>query len=114
MSTIACDIASQSVANSRAALDESAWLAVCEQIAADAQRRCGLSYSYYVELFSLGIDEQLNRLPESQRAQALHIATQEWDYATPADRQETQDWNAENGFCAHGIELGCCPAGCGS
>jgi hypothetical protein len=37
---------------------------------------------------------------------------QEWDYATPAERQETQDWNAEHGYCSHGIEFGCCPAGC--
>lgn len=35
-------------------------------------------------------------------------------YATPAERQETHDWNADNGYCTHGIELGCCPAGCGS
>ena len=33
-------------------------------------------------------------------------------YATPAERQETQDWNAEHGYCSHGIEFGCCPAGC--
>ncbi|WP_456154957.1 hypothetical protein [Xanthomonas vasicola] len=52
-------------------------------------------------------------MPESQRAQALQIA-QKWDYATPAARQEAQDWNAENGYCSHGIELGYCPAGCDS
>ncbi len=66
---------------------------------------------YYVERFSSAIDAQLGRLPEEQRAQALKIA-QEWDYATPAERQETQDWNAEHGYCSHGIEFGYCPAGC--
>ena len=63
-------------------------------------------------LFSSAIDAQANRLPDEQRAQALEIAAQEWDYATPAERQETQDWNAEHGYCSHGIEFGCCPAGC--
>ncbi|WP_422766441.1 hypothetical protein, partial [Pseudomonas aeruginosa] len=79
-----------------------------------AQRGCGLSYDHYVTLFSSAIDAQANRLPDEQRAQALEIAAQEWDYATPAERQETQDWLAENGCCSHGITLGCCPAGCGS
>ena len=77
-----------------------------------AQRGCGLSYDHYVTLFSSAIDAQANRLPDEQRAQALEIAAQEWDYATPAERQETQDWNAEHGYCSHGIEFGCCPAGC--
>jgi len=89
MSTIACDIP-------RSALDEPAWRALCETAAAQATKGCGLSHDYYVERFS---------------AQALKIA-QEWDYATPAERQETQDWNAEHGYCSHGIEFGCCPAGC--
>jgi len=63
--------------------------------------------------FSAAIEEQAARLPEDQRTQALQIA-QEWDYATPAERQQTLDWNAANGYCSHGIELGCCPLGCGS
>ena len=104
MSTIACD-------TPRSTLDEPAWRALCETAAAQATKGCGLSHDYYVERFSSAIDAQLGRLPEEQRAQALKIA-QEWDYATPAERQETQDWNAEHGYCSHGIEFGYCPAGC--
>lgn len=107
MSTIAFD-------TPRSALDETAWRAVCETAAEHAQRGCGLSWEHWVTLFSSEIDTQANRLPEDQRARALEIAAQEWDYATPAERQETQDWLAENGCCSHGITLGCCPAGCGS
>lgn len=114
MSTIARDTPSQPIGDTRSALDEQAWRAVCKAAAAEANRGCGLSYDYYVERFSSAIDAQSLQLPECQRAQALHIAKQEWDYATPAERQETQDWNAENGYCTHGIELGYCPAGCGS
>ncbi|MBP0714247.1 hypothetical protein ABXK61_13090 [Burkholderia sola] len=97
----------------RTALDESAWRALCETAAAQAIKGCGLSHDYYVECFSSAIDTQAGRLPEDQRVQALQIA-QEWDYATPAELQVAQDWNAEHGYCPHGIELGCCPSGCGS
>ncbi len=107
MSAIACDA-------TRSTLDKPAWREICKTAAAHAQRGCGLSYDHYVTLFSSEIDTQASRLPEDQRAQAPEISAQEWDYATPAERQETQDWLAENGFCSHGIELGCCPAGCGS
>src|SRR3546814_469874 len=111
MSIIACDTPSQPIGNNCSALDEAAWRAICEAVAADAMKGCGLSHDYYVERFSFAIEGRVNQLPESQRAQALQIV-QEWDYATPAQRQETQDWNAKHGYCSHGIELGYCPAGC--
>ncbi|EMY8159270.1 hypothetical protein [Pseudomonas monteilii] len=95
-------------------LDETAWRAICEAAAENAHRGCGLSHDLYVELFSKEIDVQVDRLPEGQHIQALQIAAQEWEYATPAEREETQDWNAKHGYCSHGIELGYCPAGCDS
>ena len=107
MSTIVHD-------TTRSPLDAPAWRAICKPAAATAKHGCGLSWDHWVTLFSSEIDAQASRLPETQRAQALEIATQEWDYATPAERQETQEWNAANGYCSHGIELGYCPAGCGS
>lgn len=113
MSIIACNTPSHFAGHSRAALDEPAWRAVCEAVAAQATKGCGQSYDYYVERFSSTIDAQVDQLPESQRAQALEIAN-EWGYATPAERQETQDRNADDGYCTHGIKLGYCPVGCGS
>ena len=107
MSTLTCD-------NSGTTLDESAWQEICETAAARAQRGCGLSWDHWVTLFSSEIDAQASGLPDDQRARALEIAAQDWDYATPAERQATQDWLAANGYCSHGIDLGCCPAGCGS
>ena len=71
-----------------------------------------MAYERLVARLSSGNDGLACRFPDEQRAQALEIAAQEWDYATPAERQETQDWNAEHGYCSHGIEFGCCPAGC--
>lgn len=113
MSKIACDTPSHLTGDTRSALDEPAWRAVCEAAAKHAMNGCGLSHDFYVERFSSAIDGQVGQLPAYQRAQALQIA-QEWDYATPTERQVTQDWNAKHGYCTHGIELGYCPAGCDS
>lgn len=113
MPAITSSTSSQPISDTGIAFDETTWRAVCEKVAAQASNCCGLSHDYYVERFSSEIERHVDRLPESQRTQALQIA-QDWDYATPAERQETDDWNAENGYCTHGIELGCCPAGCGS
>ena len=104
MSTIDCD-------TPRSSLGEPAWRAVCKTAAEHAQRGCGLSWDHWVTLFSSEIDAQASRLPEEQRAQGLQVA-QEWGYATPAERQEPQDWNATQGSCSQGIEFGYCPAGC--
>ncbi|MDA8520428.1 hypothetical protein [Acidovorax sp. NCPPB 4044] len=113
MSTIHCSSDSPRPDGMSDAFDEPAWRAVCDEVAARANQGCGLSHDYYVECFSSSIDARARRLPPDQREPALKIA-REWDYATPAERQESQDWNANNGYCWHGIELGCCPAGCGS
>lgn len=80
----------------------------------DAQKRCGLSYGYRDELFSMTIDAAVELLPEGQRVRALEIATTDWDYLSPEARIEAQRWNADNGCCTHGITLGYCPMGCGS
>jgi len=66
-----------------------------------------------VDQFSSLIEAKVAALVGQHREVALEIA-REWDYATATEREEAQQWNAENGFCSHGNELGCCPAGCGS
>ncbi|WP_431305990.1 hypothetical protein [Xanthomonas axonopodis] len=113
MSTIHGSTASPHPDGMPHAFDESSWRTVCDEVATRANKGCGLSHDYYVACFSSTIDTHARRLPPDQREQALKIA-REWDYATPAERRESQMWNAENGYCSHGIELGCCPAGCGS
>ena len=93
--------------------DERAWRDSCEKLAREAVKGCGLSHDYYVELFSLSVDRALEQLPDTDRPLAVSIAS-DWDYATTDERKENQEWLSENGYCTHGITLGCCPAGCGS
>lgn len=113
MLTIACDNSSHTNSMPPSALDEPAWRALCEAAATHAIHGCGQSHDWYVELFSTAVDAQVRRLPAHQHARALEIAGECGDYATPAERQETQDLNAETGVCMHGIDRDCCPAGCG-
>ncbi len=81
--------------------------------AAEAGRNCGQSHDVYVQGFSSSVDSLADQLPNIWRSQLLELA-RGFDYATPEERMQSQRLNSENGYCTHGIELGCCPAGCGS
>lgn len=89
------------------------WSETFERLASEVQNGCGLSYEYYVERFSQVVDDAVKKYPAEIQARAIEIA-KEWDYMTIEEREAEQAWGAENGYCQHGIELGCCPAGCGS
>lgn len=93
--------------------DENAWLAVCEELSEEASKGCGLSYEVFAEKFSNAIEDRLLEFPENHRERAIEIASQ-YGYATPDEILETQEYFEEIGVCPHGIDLGCCPAGCGS
>ncbi len=80
-------------------------------MAAEANRGCGLSHDFYVSRFSATVDGQIQTIAKGDRELALKIA-EEFDYATPEAIEETAQWLSENGYCSHGIELGCCPVGC--
>lgn len=92
-------------------LDKAMWRTRCEKMAVDANRGCGLSYDRFVASLSASVDWALEDLAHHERADALAIAI-EFGYATEAEREQTAMDNANNGYCHHGIELGCCPAGC--
>lgn len=93
--------------------NETEWREICARAVGEAGHCCGSTYEHYVNLLSSEIDKALLAVPEEDREAAIQIA-REWDYATREEREQNQQWNAEHGFCSHGIELGCCPAGCGS
>lgn len=85
------------------------WRSTCQSASATANRGCGLSYELYAQRLSCAIDEMLELHPAERRTRAIEIA-KEWDYSLPEERVELE----QDGCCSHGIELGCCPAGCGS
>lgn len=93
--------------------NEEEWRKTCERLSSSAMKGCGCSFEFYVESFSEVIDTEAAVYSEEDRVKAIEIAN-EWEYITPEQRAEQQKWNKENGCCIHGIELGYCPAGCGS
>jgi len=99
--------------SSESMFDEAGWSTQCEMESGEAAKFCGLSHDIYVDLFSPAIERAASRLLPEHRQLALQIA-RGWGYATLSEREESKLWNARNGYCRHGIELGCCPGGCGS
>lgn len=91
--------------------DEARWHEQCMQMVKDSNQYCGLSFDFFVDRLSSAVDRALLAIPERYHNAALEIA-QEYGYATASEREEVARSNADDGYCAHGIELGCCPAGC--
>ncbi|ATJ92839.1 plasmid protein [Acetobacter senegalensis] len=71
-----------------------------------ASKGCGCSYELYVQKLTREIDQTASRLALDQAAALQDYARQKGDYAPDADGSHLE------GFCCHGIEYGCCPAGC--
>ncbi|GAA10491.1 MULTISPECIES: hypothetical protein [Acetobacter] len=71
-----------------------------------ASKGCGCSYELYVQKLTREIDQTASRLAPDQAAVLQDYARQKGDYAPDADEGHLE------GFCCHGIEYGCCPAGC--
>ncbi|GKS86968.1 hypothetical protein AVMA1855_22470 [Acidovorax sp. SUPP1855] len=92
--------------------DENSWHKACQKLADQAAKGCGLSHDYYVKRFSIEIDNALKTLPAEFHPQAKKAA-EFFDYASVDQIQETDQLNAANGICAHGIDEDCCPLGCG-
>ena len=93
--------------------DENAWLKICDELSQKATRGCGLSYEVFVEKFSAAIEDRLSVLSEDHKKSEIEIA-RGYGYATPEEIEKTREQYDDMGLCTHGIDLGCCPAGCGS
>lgn len=91
--------------------DEMAWRAVCDQCADIAIKGSGLSETMFARnLFGL-IKKELSHISDKHHAQALMIA-RDVGYLDAEELEANDEWNSTHGYCQHGIELGCCPAGC--
>lgn len=91
--------------------DKNAWLKICDELSQEATRGCGLSYEVFVEKFSADIEGRLQNFSENYQSRAIEIAKQ-YGYATPEEIEKSREYCIEAGCCVHGIDLGCCPAGC--
>ena len=91
--------------------DEVAWRAVCEKCMKQAMKCTGLSETLFAQNLHGEIAMQLNSLAPALQPHALEIA-RGFGYVDSAELDTDSHWNAEHGYCAHGIEWNSCPVGC--
>ncbi|WP_157871115.1 plasmid protein [Gluconacetobacter diazotrophicus] len=73
----------------------------------EAMAGSGSSYEFYCKRFTRIIDQKAAGLPGNEGNGLRDAAKASGDYMTPEEERE-----AFKGCCQHGIEWGCCPAGC--
>ncbi len=91
--------------------NENAWRDVCKQCAQHAVYRSGLSETIFNRELAAALMPKVQQISEPHRKSAIKIA-REYGYLTEKELKEHDQWNANHGYCDHGIELGCCPRGC--
>ncbi|GBQ96719.1 hypothetical protein AA23498_2715 [Acetobacter nitrogenifigens DSM 23921 = NBRC 105050] len=77
-----------------------------EEARSAASQGNGCSYELYVQKFTSEVDRRAAKLSPAEAAQFVAVATSQGDYAPPCEQVTFP------GCCSHGIEWGCCPAGC--
>ncbi|MEZ9698105.1 hypothetical protein AB4455_01105 [Vibrio sp. 10N.261.46.E12] len=86
-----------------------------DQLAKEAHQGCGLSYELYGQRFQSSVDALLERLPNDKRDSVIALAKKH-DYIHEQPNHapvSTLDWDDDTQYCSHGIDIDCCPAGCG-
>ncbi|BCL74173.1 hypothetical protein VNTUMSATTG_61100 (plasmid) [Vibrio nigripulchritudo] len=86
------------------------WL-MLRELSNSAYGLCGLSHEMYVKHYSAAVDEAIAALPQDIGEEILGHATA-FDYANDDEIAMNESELRNRGLCSHGIELGCCPAGC--
>ncbi len=86
-----------------------------EQLSKQAHQSCGLSYELYLRRFQSSVDELIEHLPEDEKETVIALAVKH-DYVSEQSNEATQsddDCYDDTRYCSHGIDIDCCPAGCG-
>lgn len=91
--------------------DRATWMALCEALAEDAVRSCGLSYELYVTQFSDAVDEKLQGIDPQDRYQAIDLA-ERWGYTDPQRREALLKEQMKRGFGSHDLDPGAPSRGC--
>ncbi|MGR5307688.1 hypothetical protein [Vibrio mediterranei] len=86
-----------------------------EQLAKQANQGCGLSFETYSKRFQSSVNALLEHLPDDEKEKVIALAEQ-YDYKRDQPNVEqtfTSDWDDDTRYCSHGIDIDCCPRGCG-
>jgi hypothetical protein len=82
-----------------------------ESLAFEANRLCGCSHDYYVDLFSEAVEGEFDPEDAPFWEEMMPFLRQR-DYATPEERRIAEEQREEEGYCSHGLTFWTCPAGC--
>lgn len=91
--------------------DEVAWKTQCKQAADNALVGSGLSETLFAQKLYSEIHIRLGQVASEHHTSALRIA-REYGYLDAVELEADSQWNAEHGYCSHGIKLNHCPVGC--
>ena len=83
------------------------WSKELRKLSNEASRISGFSDILYVKNFSDSVNAFVADLDEDTKSRVLFIAETDFDYC------ENPEVCSYEGFCSHGIEIDCCPLGCG-
>ncbi|HFK4420940.1 TPA: hypothetical protein ACGTRQ_003608 [Vibrio parahaemolyticus] len=86
-----------------------------KRLAKQAHQGCGLCYELYLRRFQSSVDELIEHLPEDEKEAVIALAVKH-DYLNEQPNKATQsdnDRHEDTRYCSHGIDIDCCPAGCG-
>ncbi len=86
-----------------------------ERLSKQAHQNCGLSYELYLCRFQSSVDELIEHLPEDEKETVIALAVKR-DYVSEQSNEAAQsddDCHDDTRYCSHGIDIDCCPAGCG-
>lgn len=84
-----------------------------QTLAKDAIRRCGCAHDVYISAFSQEVDNLIARKGNPQNTDFILKVARAQDYATAEEVAAMKQDSLASGFCVHGIDPDCCPAGCG-
>ncbi|EMD1719221.1 MULTISPECIES: hypothetical protein [Providencia] len=95
--------------------NKDSWVAKCERANKEASKGCGLSDVLYQDRFNQLLDKAINALPNRHHKKAILIAKKMGyqPFETTEEIENTSDINFDSRICSHGIDIDCCPAGCG-
>ncbi|MFA0011980.1 hypothetical protein AB4391_01340 [Vibrio lentus] len=96
-------------------LDTPSYSTLIERLAQEAHQGCGLSYALYSQRFQSSIDALLERLPSDEKNNVIALAQKHGYEHEPQNSPHTSALSNtdDTQYCPHGIDIDCCPAGCG-